>query len=390
MNHVLYRLITLLTTLPLLLTGCSDSDSIPMVGVGIDDVYFIPRMQKLPLQSELTGNAYRWTVTSPDGTTREISRSRACVFLEAAEGKYEVRLTISGDDGTMEATTTVNVIHEDVEYSPYITRVYEYCPAPGQFVNTMPEYEDGDTYSTMLAKVESCIGGTADEMISLGGWGGYVTFGFDHTIISNPSAPELRLWGNAFYNEMADGTKGGSAEPGIIWVSFDENCNGIPDDTWYELAGSEFASTRRGYVLTYSRPEADASAVTWTDCDGLTGSQPHLPFHRNAYFPKWLDDNALTFTGSLLPDNASLYPGSSTEYFLRSFDWGYADNHPNSESALNSFDFANARDAVGMPVILPGVDFVRVCTGLRQINGAIGETSTELSRAADLRLLPTP
>ena len=36
-------------------------------------------------------------------------------------------------------------------YSQYILAVDEYMPAPGQFVNTMPEYTDGDTPATMAA-----------------------------------------------------------------------------------------------------------------------------------------------------------------------------------------------------------------------------------------------
>ena len=32
---------------------------------------------------------------------------------------------------------TVTVVHEEVEFSPYIAKVHEYCPAPGQFVNDM-------------------------------------------------------------------------------------------------------------------------------------------------------------------------------------------------------------------------------------------------------------
>lgn len=385
---MLQRFISRLLFPAILLTSCSGDDNIPMVGVGLDDVYFIPRMQKLPLHSELTGSSYLWTVTDSSGERVRTGGSRSFVFLEAAEGAYEVTLTIAGDDGTVSATATVNVYHEEVEYSPYITRVYEYRPAPGQFINTMPEYEEGDNYGTMLEKAERCISGTADELISLGGWGGYVTFGFDHTIVSDPDAPELRLWGNAFYNETTDGTRGGSAEPGIIWVSLDENCNGLPDDTWYELAGSEFDSTLRGYILTYTRPSILNGPIGWTDCEGNAGTLPHIPFHSNPYFPQWLDDTELTFSGSLLPGNASLVAGSSSDYFLSSFAWGYADNHPNTESALNSFDLANARDAAGMPVSLPGIDFVRVVTGLRQVCGPIGETSTELSRAADLRLLP--
>ncbi len=385
---MLQRYLPLILLPSLLLTSCSGDDNIPMVGIGLDEVYFIPRMQKLPLRSELTGSSYLWTVTASSGETVRSATSRSFIFLEAEEGAYEVTLSIIGDEGTVVASTIVNVYQEEIAYSPYISRVYEYRPAPGQFINTMPEYEEGDTYATMLEKAERCISGTADELISLGGWGGYVTFGFDHTLVSYPDGPELRLWGNAFYNETSDGTRGGSAEAGIIWVSLDENCNGIPDDTWYELAGSEFDNTVRDYIITYTRPSTDNGAILWTDCDGNSGAQPHLPFHRNSYFPQWLDDTELTFSGSLLPGNATLVAGSSSDYFLSSFAWGYADNHPNTESALNSFDFANARNAAGMPVSLPGVDFVRVATGIRQICGPIGETSTELSRGADLRLLP--
>lgn len=368
--------------------GCetSENGNIPMIGVGLEDAYYIPRMQKLPLRSELTGENYEWELTTPAGETAVVSRSRSYIFLEAEEGKYPLVLRIYGDDGVFTASTTVNVMHEEIEYSPYISTVYEYCPAPGQFVNQMPMYEEGDTYATMLSKAERCIKGTADELITLGGWGGYVTFGFDHTIVSDTSSPELRIWGNAFYNSGYDG-QGGSAEPGIIMVSFDENCNGVPDDTWYELAGSEFADTERGYAMTYLRPATENGAIHWTDNTGNSGTIPHLPFHRNGYFPMWIQDEELTFNGSLLPSNGSLAPGSSTDYILQSYPWGYADNHPNSETALNSFSFSNARDISGAPVSLPGVDFVRVYTGVNQICGAIGETSTEISRAADLNLL---
>lgn len=49
----------------------------------------------------------------------------------------------------------MNVLHEEVEYSTYISRVYEYCPAPGQFVNEMPKYEPGDTYADILKNARS-------------------------------------------------------------------------------------------------------------------------------------------------------------------------------------------------------------------------------------------
>ena len=41
--------------------------------------------------------------------------------------------------------------------SPYIYKVWEYAPAPGQFVNTLPEYEPGDTPNTMRLKAEDSM-----------------------------------------------------------------------------------------------------------------------------------------------------------------------------------------------------------------------------------------
>ena len=38
--------------------------------------------------------------------------------------------------------------------SPYISRVFEYRPAPGQFVNELPYYDEGDTAEDMARKAE--------------------------------------------------------------------------------------------------------------------------------------------------------------------------------------------------------------------------------------------
>ena len=64
----------------------------------------------------------------------------------------------------------------------YITKVLDFMPAVGQFVNSLPKYEEGDTQETMNQKVLEAIGNNKKGMISLGGFGGYVVVGFDHTI----------------------------------------------------------------------------------------------------------------------------------------------------------------------------------------------------------------
>lgn len=387
-----YILISLIAAVTLL--SCDHKTD--TVNLGIDDVYYISRMQKLPLKSALTGAQYRWTV---DGIDQGVDRPDY-IFLAAEEGTYHLSFSIIDPATPYDFSFTVHVLHEEIEYSPYIARVYEYRPAPGQFVNEMPKYEPGDTEADMVQKAEDCISGTNDVMISLGAYGGYVTFGFDHTVVNLPGEKDFRIWGNAFYELINPELKGGSCEPGIVWVSYDENCNGIPDDAWYELAGSDYSnpSTRHGYALTYYPPDPnrniyplnsfvnDAEYIRYTDNEGASGFVPQNIFHKQSYWPLWLAEEPYTLTGTCLPPNAHDTSGNGTYYVLQSFDWGYVDNHPNDNAELNSFDIDWAVDAEGHAVKLPGIDFVRVQTGISQYCGWIGETSTELSKAVDLHI----
>ena len=281
--------------------------------------------------------------------------------------------------------------------SPYLTRVYEYMPAPGQFVNTLPEYEQGDDMDAMCRKVEEQIADNNGGMITLGGWGGYVVFGFDHPVVNMPGAYDLIIEGNAFYaNKQIGAAGGGSCEPGIVMVSTDANGNGKPDDEWYELAGSEYTNplTVHGYSVTYERPDdshvatpdkdkkyrTDTTYIRWTDNRGASGYVEKNSFHKQPYFPEWIDADNLTFTGARLPDN---YEWKNNQYVLYPYAYGYADNHPNSaaEAQLN-IDWAVRAD--GTPAGLTQIDFVKVYTALHQWLGSIGETSTEIKGARDL------
>lgn len=388
-----------LLILPLLTAACDHGT--PMVNLGVDDVYYVYRMQKLDLHPALTGDEYRWYLVGADGSESLVSDERDYIFLGADEGSYRLRFEIIDPETPYSFDFIVNVVHEEVEYSPYISRVYEYRPAPGQFVNEMPLYEEGDSYADMLKKAEESISGTNDIMISLGGYGGYVTFGFDHTVINVPGEYDFRIWGNAFYELLQPDRKGGSAEPGIVCVSYDVNCNGIPDDPWYELVGSEYykPGTGHGYTITYSRPDPshtpvedddgyleDLAYIPWRDSRGDSGYIAKNIFHPQSYYPLWIDDDELTFTGSILAPNGTDTSGTGRYYVLYAYDYGYVDNHPNDYADLNSFDISRAVDDKGNPVDLPGVDFIRVYTGVNQYCGWLGETSTEISRASDLHI----
>lgn len=377
-NRVLYLLLAVV----LLMQGCDDE--VPEVSLGLDDTYRIERMHKLALRPPLTGSAYRWTV---DG--REVSTEKDYVFVAANPGTYRLTFEITDTSNPYLFEFEVIVYEEEIAYSPYISEVVEYCPAPGQFINTMPEYAEGDTYADMLRKCTEAVRGTNDGLISLGAFGGYITFRFDHTVVNVEGEQDFRLWGNAFYEANVGDRKAGSAEPGIVMVSFDANCNGKPDDAWYELRGSEYDNplTLHGYSITYTRSSADTpdtQYIAWTDSQNNSGFIPKNTFHQQSYWPRWVDDAQLSFSGSCLPPNA--VAGAGNKSTLCCYDWGYADNHPNDQTHLNSFNIGNAVDRFGNPVSLPGADFIRVYTGVNQCCGWLGETSTELSRAQDLHL----
>ena len=277
--------------------------------------------------------------------------------------------------------------------SPYLARVYEYMPAPGQFTNVLPAATENDTHETMAAKAEAAIADNAGNTVCLGAWGGYIVFGFDHPVLNSGSGYDFRITGNASYASYAKDTsrKGGSAEPGIVMVSYDTNANGLPDDPWYELAGSEYnsPSTVRRYAVTYTRPDGLAD-IPWTDNRGGSGVVPRNSFHQQDYFPLWAPDQ-LTFTGSLLAPNA-VDEGENGQhsFILYSYDYGYADNHPNKTDGCK-FCIRWAVDNNGNPVNLPAIHFVKVYTALQQVCGWIGETSTEITGAEDLHpdMLPT-
>lgn len=274
------------------------------------------------------------------------------------------------------------------KYSKYILAVDEYVPAPGQFVNTMPQYEEGDDAKEMARKCTEAIGGDKGGLVSLGAYGGYITFHFDHSIANVKGEKDLYIKGNTFAASEYQGRKGGSSEPGIVMVSQDTNGNGLPDDPWYELSGSadvdSVGKVIYGYQISYER--SDMQNVPWTDNQGASGYVERNGFHQQEYFPMWLP-SPLKFEGTLLPRNGYNVGTSDQPYWFQfAFRYGYVDNLGNNDLEGCSFDIGWAVDAQRKPVHLSHIDFVRVYCAENQTCGWLGETSTEVSGAEDLHL----
>ena len=277
--------------------------------------------------------------------------------------------------------------------SPYCTKVFEYTPAPGQFIN---ETKTGGFDGTQTTAEAACAYAearfAADIWVSLGGFGGYIVVGFDHSI-DNTGGYDFAVLGNSF---------SGSSEPGIVWVMQDENGNGLPDDTWYELSGSESgkAETKQNYSVTYYRPSEPQKPVQWTDSEGNSGQIDYLKqYHRqDYYYPLWIAADSYTLTGTCL--EARNYDASTngTYWVLPEYEWGYADNfspidrltddeNANADINANHFKISNAIDASGAHKQLDYIDFIKVQVGVNAKSGWLGEVSTEVCGFYDYRLI---
>jgi hypothetical protein len=192
------------------------------------------------------------------------------------------------------------------------------------------------------------------DLHGAGGFGGTVVFKFDHSIPKRGvDAEELIIGGNAF---------SGWEEPGVIWVSQDDNNNGEPDDTWYELKGSHtlLPETIRRYAVTFREDH------TWLDNFGGGGTYPQIQ--------KWRESagrTEKTLVGTCL-------------YFPIPPLWGYADVCDNQRVSLS-----NAIQPDNSPIDLPFIDFVKSVTARNFADTTFGERSTE-TRTPEDRFMPNP
>lgn len=371
----------------------------------------------------------KWEVLDAPSDLYRLSsaNSRTAMFVAAKTGEYSVQVT----DREIKSVIKITVKKSEKQLSSYISKVFDYLPAPGQFVNKLPEYTEGDTHADMVRKANEWLVGEDAWMITLGGWGGSVTVGFDHTIINVPGKRDFRINGNAFGAALGrpGAPFGGSCEPGIVMVAYDKNKNGKPDeDEWYEIKGSSNFSADaepwfsyakenkndtnvyRDYEMTYYKPTKETPEIIgepdnpnaymtiekyirWKDNKNNSGYKVKNVYHQQTYYPAWIKENQLTFKGIRLPENGinegKYVPGineGSTYFVLYAFRYGYVDNYPNVDDN-SGIDIDWAIDKNGNKVDLPGIDFVKIYNGVNQENGWLGECSTEVERGEDLHML---
>ncbi|MDR3350752.1 MAG: hypothetical protein LBN98_03760 [Prevotellaceae bacterium] len=299
-------------------------------------------------------------------------------FTPTEKGAYRITVT----EKSTNATAEVEVTCTDAEGTyrrtgkagrkAHAALALDYGPAPGQFI----DYQTGSTRAKALQDLQQWCDAGAQSYFHIGAYGGYFILGFDHSVSNEPDKADLQIAGNPL---------GTWCEQGIVWVMQDDNGNGLPDDTWYELRGSETGKpeTKQRLAMTYYRPGAPSSSVLWTDNSGRTGSVDWNGHHtQQYYYPMFITEDYYTLTGTCLASTAGIGGGLEV---ASCYDWGYVDNNSSSaDRPASHFRIEDAIQADGSPVTLQYIDFVKVHTAAAGKGAATGEVSTEAFLPVDL------
>ena len=339
----------------------SDADLTFTVPAGID-VYkgSVSDANKLTAESqdEDGNNVYTTPIVTITGTG------------SSAYSTTNIILQVTDEDGNIGKTQYAFTVNRRGTKYIYPDSIVEYLCIGSQYTNA-------SSYGLLPERTLKENGG----VLSLGNFGGYITYKYDTPIENDPANPygvDFIVYGNSFGN--------GAHEPGYVQVSQD-------GETWYTLAGSEHYEEHNDwdYSMTYTSNNGKSA---WTNSDGESGENYSYPIASLYPYFTWTEalEQSMTVYGPRLNSSAKDAYGSAAAVLP---DFGYADVNTNGTidgtsnnpyihpktfvNGGDQFDISWAVDEDGMPVRLESVSYIRVATASSIYAGAIGEKSTEVT-----------
>ncbi len=298
--------------------------------------------------------------------------------------------------------------------SPFATTVIDYAPAPGQFVQDALFNDPAIALGPPVAAGIS--NGNEDSIVTLGGFGGSLTLGFDHRVQDDPLNPlgmDFIVFGNAFW--VGGDPERRFAECATIEISRDDNGNSLADDAWYLIPGSHIVDPAVQFeIQTWDDNTADPTFppdfVSWIPI-GQSGSWDTFGYALpvatfappsqvvlnpmgdgvNEGIFGYADYSPTLFLGDLNADDIVDDPTITEEAFYTTPDDPLTVGITSGSGGGDAFDIAWAVDPTsGVPANLDGFDFIRITTAVNSDQGFFGEVSAEIDAVADVTALEPP
>jgi hypothetical protein len=307
-----------------------------------------------------TGVTYSWQVSGGSFSSPASATGEFYSFTPTAAGTSTVTVEVTGNNYITGQPIAKTATTQVVCYVP---------PATGS-----PAVAGTGSHNKVFlhhAPGQYATGGSGYGW-SLGSFGGYEVWKVNHQNI-------YYIRGNPF---------NGWNEPGVIWIQEDRNGDGIPNEMWYELKGSEDYVPQaqrllnRRYAVTYidAHGVEDVSGnqrIYWADCRGRSGLWGSF---WNTQWPE-----RITFTGTLIKDPGNRVPKGS---YVADY-WGYVDvsgpaaghGPPGDIHLPSEFPIHRAIRADGSAITLTDVRFIKVHTAIFCRDRTFGDISTEIYAA---------
>jgi hypothetical protein len=313
------------------------------------------------------GASYSWTVTGGDYDTGVSHTGETFAFTTSAAtlpATYTVSVSVTGRNFITGSSDTKTATTEVVYYSGAVSSAKTFQGplkdfAPGQFT------ERGTGYGWSLGAV-----------LGYEVWD--ATNGSSATSVTTAT-----ITGNGFETWH---------EPGIVWIQADDNGNGLPDETWHEVTGSDETShqadiTRR-YALTYFRVKGAEPppneygqiirTIYWVDQRGRTGIiGGGWPSSGNDKGISGVNGDWITYTGTILRDSKGLRLNTGSNSNLSPIS-GYVDVYTPVDKQVCKVDVNNAIRADSSPAGLTSFRFIKVQCAYFDYATSVGEYSTEI------------
>lgn len=371
------KLIYFLMLLTAVFTACSDDDNDnpsdgDRVKVTLQSEYQTTSFKVVKVSPTIENQNlnYKWILTKnpvDNVTDSLLSTTKDLEFIAVYSGDYELKLEVTDGNNIGSQTTIIKVSDENerAKYDPFITKIYDFEPAPGTLANDL-YLENGYTKEDMMKIALGRIDSTSvGYQLDLGSFGGSIVVGFDHTVPNILGQKDFRIYGT---NEIKSATP---IAPGLIFVAYDKNRNSKPDDDeWFEIKGSAHDSNMvtNNFTITYHRPAPDKAPVQigsndWfydresVLCKNNDGESFYMAVGKlnKELCPRWNKSDVFSYAGRRIKINIkSSHTGQYTLFSYDMLDWGYA----NAIDPDIDIDWAIDKD--GNKVHLPGIDFIKV------------------------------